>query len=128
LEFYARVERELDVTLWHPMNVLRLAASEKEWAKISAKLTEEKVRPWVGGVVDAPDGWAGAVEVNGGGRVDTRLFVEASREFFRERGIYRHGDGPEEGTKIFCEGAVGLISGRYGPSRCAKGEILTVQA
>ncbi|MBX3739817.1 MAG: FAD-binding oxidoreductase [Akkermansiaceae bacterium] len=128
LDFYARVERELGVTLWHPMTVLRLAASEKEWAKISSKLTEEKVKPWVGGVVDAPDGWVGAVEVTGGGRVDTRLFTDASRGFFRERGIYRKGDGATESTNVFCEGAAGLISGKYGPSRCAKGEILTVRA
>jgi glycine oxidase len=128
LAFYARVERELGVTLWHSLPVLRLAASEKEWAKISAKLPEEKVRPWVGGVVAAPDGWAGAVEVTGGGRVDTRLFTDASREFFRGRGIYRQGDDAGAGTKIFCEGAAGLISGKYGPSRCAKGEILTVRA
>ncbi|RYD31434.1 MAG: FAD-dependent oxidoreductase, partial [Verrucomicrobiaceae bacterium] len=51
-----------------------------------------------------------------------------SREFFRERGLYRQEDGAEAGTKVFCEGAVGLLTGKYGPSRCAKGEILTVRA
>lgn len=128
LDFYARVERELGVVLWHPMTVLRLAATEKEWMKISSKLTEDKVRPWVGKIVGPTDRWTGAVEVVGGGRVDTRLFTDASREFFRERGLYHRGTGEEPGEKIFCEGAVGLIRGAYGPHRCAKGEILTVRA
>ena len=124
LSFYAEIEKELGVRLWHPMTVLRLAGSEKEWAKISKKLDDEKVRPWVGDVVDAPEGWVGAVEVTGGGRVNTKLFVEASREFFAERVI----DGEPEGTSIFCEGAKGLLTGKYGEHRSAKGEILTIRA
>lgn len=127
LAFYAEIEAELGVKLWHPMTVLRLAGSEKEWAKISGKLEEEKVKPWVGEIVDAPAGWIRAVEVTGGGRVDTKLFVEASREFFRERGLYRKAEDGE-GPRIWCDGAVGLIAGKYGSHRCAKGEILTVKA
>lgn len=123
LAFYADVENELRVKLWHPMPVLRLAGSEKEWTKISAKLDEEKVKPWLSGVVDAPDNWCGAVELKGGGRLDTRLFVEESRKFFAERI-----DEAECGERIFCEGAAGLISGKYGAHRSAKGEILMVRA
>ena len=126
LEFYAEIEAILGVKLWHPMAVLRLAGSEKEWAKISGKLEEESVKPWVGGIREVA-GWTGAVEVTGGGRVDTKLFVDASREFFRERGIYQKGDDGD-GPRIWCDGAVGLMAGKYGPHRCAKGEILTVKA
>jgi len=128
LAFYRRVEVELGVTLWHPMTVLRLAGTEKEWAKISSKLGENKVRPWIGEVVTPPAGWAGAVGVTGGGRVDTKRFTDASREFFRGHGRYRDGDGTGKDVKIFCEGAAGLIAGKYGPHRSAKGEILTVRA
>ena len=127
LEFYAGVEGVLGKTLWYPLTVLRLAGSEKEWEKISAKLGNEAVRPWIGGSVTAPEGWIGAVEVTGGGRVDTRTFIDASREFFRKLGIYRNGsDGP--GLRIFCDGAAGLMTGKYGPHRCAKGEVLTIRA
>lgn len=124
LAFYAEIEKELGVRLWHPMTVLRLAGSEKEWAKISAKLDDEKVKPWVGDLVDPPEGWIGGVEVTGGGRVNTKLFVEASREFFSDRVI----GGEPEGISIFCEGAKGLLTGKYGEHRSAKGEILTVRA
>lgn len=127
LVFYRRIEEELGVKLWHPMTVLRLAGSEKEWAKISAKLGDGKVMPWVGAVAQPPEGWSGAVEVTGGGRLDTRLFVEASRNFFREKGMDREADDGGA-PRVFCEGAVGLMAGKYGPHRCAKGEILTVRA
>lgn len=125
LDFYAGVERELGVKLWHPMPVLRLSGSEKEWGKISAKLEEERVRPWIGGAVDAPEGWCGAVEVIGGGRVDVGLLVERSREFFMGKGCFEAGGG---GMEILCEGAAGLMTGNYGEHRSAKGEILTVRA
>jgi glycine/D-amino acid oxidase-like deaminating enzyme len=38
IAFYRSLEEEFGETLWHPLPVLRLASSEKEWAKISAKL------------------------------------------------------------------------------------------
>jgi glycine oxidase len=124
LGFYAEVEQLLGIRLWYPMPVLRLAGSEKEWRKISSKLDEPHVSPWVGVVVHAPEGWAGAVEVIGGGRLHTKLFVEASREFFAKN-VPSEGGG---GASIFCEGAKGLLAGKYGAHRSAKGEILAVRA
>lgn len=131
LNFYAKVENQIGRKLWYPFPVLRLAGTDKEWRKIISKLGSAAVAPWIKGEVATPDGWAGAVEVQGGGRLDTRAFLEGSREFFEAQGCYRSGEvsteiaGPHE---IRCEGAAGLMTTRYGPHRCAKGEILTVRA
>ena len=131
LTFYATVEERIGRKLWHSFPVLRLAGSEKEWRKIISKLELPEVAPWIKGEVAAPAGWAGAVEVSGGGRLDTRAFLEGSREFFERLGCYRFGEvsmteiQPHE---IRCDGAAGLMTGRYGPHRCAKGEILTLHA
>ena len=131
LEFYADVEERIGRKLWHPFPVLRLAGSDKEWRKIVSKLAASEVAPWVAGEVAAPAGWAGAVEVCGGGRLDTRAFLDGSRGFFQGLGCYREGgvSFAENGRDvIWCEGAAGLLAGRYGPHRCAKGEILTLRA
>ncbi len=131
LDFYARVERRIGHKLWHPFPVWRLAGSNKEWRKIVAKLDAPDVAPWVVGQVSPPEGWAGAVELRGGGRLDTRAFLDGSREFFQSLGCYQLGEvAPDEILPhvIRCEGAAGLMAGHYGPQRCAKGEILTICA
>lgn len=125
------IEGQIARKLWYPFPVLRLAETEKEWRKIVSKLDSTTVAPWIEGQVSTPVGWAGAVEVRGGGRLDTRAFLEGSREFFEERGCCR--TGAVSMTRICpyeirCEGAAGLVVGRYGPHRCAKGEILTIRA
>jgi glycine/D-amino acid oxidase-like deaminating enzyme len=124
LEFYGRVESRLGTRLWQPLPVLRLAATDKEWAKISSKLAGN---PWVTAVVEPPPGWAGAVEVRGGGRLDVRQFVDGTREFFGKLGKFEIGEFPGDGG-IRCDGAAGLMAGRCGAHRCAKGEILTLWA
>jgi glycine oxidase len=131
LEFYSGVEQQIGRRIWYSFPVLRLAESEKEWRKIRLKSTAPEVAPWVVGEVAAPAGWVGAVEVRGGGRLDTRAFMDGSRRFFEEIGSYQVGavDLAEmHGNTVCCEGASGLLEGRYGPHRCAKGEILTIQA
>jgi len=131
LEFYADVEKRIGRQVWYPLPVLRLAGSEKEWRKMVSKLNLPDVAPWVAGEVSAPDGWVGAVEVCGGGRLDTRAFMDGSRGFFEELGCYRLGEVSlaENGSDvIWCEGAAGLMAGRCGAHRCAKGEILTLRA
>lgn len=127
--FYRALESKLGVRFWHPLPVVRLAASEKEWRKILAKLENPDVAPWIAGETSAPDGWAGAVELRGGARLDTRTFLDASRDFFREHDCFSEGESPavEAGT-IACEGWTGLLTGAFGPHRCAKGEILTLEA
>ncbi len=129
LAFYADVELLIGRKVWHAYQVLRLAGSDREWAKISSKLADPAVVPWVGGELSAPDGWVGAVEVRGGGRLDTRAFLDGSREFFEKLGCYRIGENSASGPQtIWCEGAAGLMAGKFGAHRCAKGEILTVRA
>lgn len=133
MEFYAAVETKLGIRIWHPLPILRLADTPKEWDKMISKIHRPDVAPWLanGGDSLEVDGWIGALELSGGGRLDTRAFLDASREFFRGLGIYRKAELPTDGPgagRIWCEGAVGLVRERYGPHRCAKGEILTVQA
>lgn len=122
LAFYGAVEKRIGRQLWYPFPVLRLASSEKEWRKIVSKLDAPAVAPWISGEVVAPEGWSGAVEVRGGGRLDVNAFLDGSREFFGELTAGNPVDA------IRCDGAAGLLAGGCGPHRCAKGEILTVRA
>ncbi len=129
LDLFSEVEQRTGRRLWYSLPVLRLAGSDKEWRKIVSKLHAPDVAPWVVGEVPCPEGWAGAVELRGGGRLDTRAFLDASREFFESEGRYRFAEAHEfQPHEIRCEGAAGLLAGHCGPHRCAKGEILTVRA
>lgn len=131
LEFYHRVEEKISRQLWYPFPVLRLAASEKEWMKIVGKIALPELTPWVSGERPAPPPWVGAMAVKGGGRLDTRAFLDGSRDFFEARGCYQVGEislTDPSPRIIRCEGAAGLMAGTYGTHRCAKGEILTVRS
>lgn len=131
--FYQTIESKLGTRFWHPMPVLRLASTPEEWNKIVSKRELPTVTPWLAhhGEPIPIDNWVGAIELSGGGRLDTRTFLDQSREFFRREGIYqkRHVSVEEKLPRsIWCEGALGLMAGKYGPHRCAKGEILTITA
>jgi glycine/D-amino acid oxidase-like deaminating enzyme len=131
LDFYAAVETQIHAKVWHPLPVLRLADTEKEWAKMISKCALPEVIPWLanGGTPKQADGWVGAIELCGGGRLDTRRFLDGSRDFFASRGRFGYGEVPDDASRtIRCEGAAGLIAGKLGPHRCAKGEILTIRA
>jgi glycine oxidase len=133
IAFYESLERGLGERFWHPLPVVRLTSDRKERTKAEAKLNDPVVRPWLAGEVPPPPGdWSGAFELRGGGRLDVRAFLDASRKFFQERGIYRRSEvdpvEPFNGERVWCEGASGLLTGRLGTHRCAKGEILTVRA
>lgn len=131
MALYQRIEERLGRQLWYPFPVLRLAGSDKEWRKIVSKLELPEAAPWVVGEVTAPTGWVGAMELRGGGRLDTQALMEGSREFFERLGKFQLEAVPVEKIspgEIRCEGAAGLMTGRYGAHRCAKGEILTVRA
>jgi glycine/D-amino acid oxidase-like deaminating enzyme len=131
LAFYQELETLLDERFWHPLPILRLATDEKEWSKMLAKRTRPDVARWLDGGPRVADGWCGALRLTGGGRLDTRRFLDASRAFFLKHDIYRKSevshDSPPAQT-IWCDGAAGLVIGRHGPHRCAKGEILTLLA
>ena len=124
IAFYRSLEEEFGETLWHPLPLLRLASTEKEWEKISAKLDLPEVNPWMGVEHEIQTGFLGSVELVGGGWLDTKKFLQLSRDRFHELGLWAEGGS----TRIRCEGAAGLIAGSMGGHRCAKGEILTVRA
>ena len=130
LEFYTGIENRLSRRFWFPLPVLRLAGTEKEWRKMEAKLDDERVRPWISDrPITVPDGWIGAVEVIGGGRFDARAFIESSGDFFEREGKLISGEVSNGNVRtIWCDGSEGLIAGKYGSHRCAKGEILTLRA
>jgi hypothetical protein len=119
--FYARVGGLLGKTLWFPLPVWRLVG-EKEWAKVEGKL--EEARPWIVAVEEEVPGWRAAVVLKGGGRVATRECWEGTRLYFAgKKGLLQ-----DAAAMLWCEGAAGLIAGRLGGHRCAKGEILTLRA
>ena len=122
-EFYGRVAELLDTRIWHPLPVWRLVG-EAEWAKVSGKLAA--AAEWIERVEENPmPGWRAVVVLRGGGRVATREFCEETQRFFetsRREAVER------DEVEVLCEGAAGLIAGRLGKHRCAKGEILTVRA
>lgn len=133
IAFYESLERRLGERFWYPLPVVRLTTDRKDRAKAEVKLHDTAVLPWLAGEVSPPPGdWSGAFELRGGGRLDVRALLDASRKFFQERGMYRCAevDAAERfaGERIWCEGASGLLTGRLGQHRCAKGEILTVRA
>lgn len=121
-EFYERVAGLLDKRIWYPLPVWRLVG-EAEWAKVQGKL--DAAPPWIERVAENElPGWRAVVVLRGGGRVATREFCEGTQRFFAEtRREAAAGD-----LELLCEGAAGLIAGRLGKHRCAKGEILTVRA
>ena len=119
--FYTRVGEILGRRLWFPMPVWRMVGA-KEWDKIGGKLDE--AAPWIERVQEDVPGWRAAVILKGGGRVATREFCEGTVDHFAgEIAIHAGSSRP-----VLCEGAAGLIAGRLGGHRCAKGEILTVSA
>ncbi|MES2996032.1 MAG: FAD-dependent oxidoreductase [Verrucomicrobiota bacterium] len=130
--FYRECETIPGETFWHPLPILRLASTPGEWRKISSKLHDPDVLRWLSDK-QAPvvPGWEGAVVIDGGGRLDVRAFLDASRDFFIANGVYetRNCDLSSSTPRhIWCDGAAGLISGRHGPHRCAKGEMLVLDA
>jgi len=133
VKFFVDLGEAFGNPLWHPMPVMRLAGSEKEWAKISSKLDLPEVRIWLDRErkVATPEGFFDHVILRGGGWLDTRKFLELTREFFEARGVLEVGmdalNTPHP-RRILCEGAEGLMKNQLGSHRCAKGEILTVRA
>ena len=93
MEFYAEVGDRFGGNHLAPAAHPPAGGHGKEWGKMLAKTTRPDVAPWLahGGVPQIADGWVGALEVTGGGRLDTRAFLDRSREFFRDLEIYQPG-------------------------------------
>jgi glycine oxidase len=132
IAFYRELEAKIGVRLWYPHPVIRLVSDPAAWAKMQSRFDDPAISAWMVGEVAPPSGgWIGAVEVMGGGRLDVPKLLAVSRVHFIEQGLYRHEEvefDPQDQSSIWCEGASGLIVGRPGPHRCAKGEILTIRA
>jgi len=130
--FYRDIEQILGTSLWHPLPVLRLAQTGDEWRKIRHKAEQPEVARWIDeALADPPGGWTGAIVLGGGGRLDTRAFLDRSRAHFESLGLYRQDEiSPDDTNRelVRCDGAAGLLSGQLGAHRCAKGEILTLRA
>lgn len=121
VDFYRRVEDVLGRRLWFPLPVWRMVG-DKEWPKLSGKL--EGAAEWIERVDGDVPGWRAAVVLKGGGRVAVREFCEGTRDYFAAA----RREAQADGKRVLCEGAAGLMAGRLGRHRCAKGEILTVRA
>ncbi|NNC90489.1 MAG: FAD-binding oxidoreductase [Akkermansiaceae bacterium] len=134
---YRSVEMVLGEEFFHRVPVLRLFRDGGERAKFEAKRAQ--LERWIEEVVEGPIAgvnaeWGGVVW-KGGGWLDTQRFLEASKGYFREHGLYseREVDADHEAANdhitVLCQGAAGLGSGpfAYLPERRAKGEILTVR-
>ncbi|MGJ8632867.1 MAG: NAD(P)/FAD-dependent oxidoreductase [Luteolibacter sp.] len=132
IAFFKSIEQKLSVRIWHPLPILRLASSEKEWKKIQGKLNNPETKPWLKSIsLSVPENFTGAVELTGGGRIDTALFIEASAIYFQKYGIHSISEQDTSlphPRRILCEGAAGLLHDQLGTHRCAKGEIITVSA
>lgn len=133
LDFYYAVESILETQIWYPYPVIRLFFDKKDRAKFEKKAQKsDTLQSWVSKVSDQVDGALteyGAVTWKGSGRLAVKHFVEATREFFQKQGFYIIGTAPE-GITIHSKGAIGLTKQDplKLPQRCAKGEILTIQA
>lgn len=132
--FYRKVAGAITENHWHPLRLVRLADQKAEWEKIQSKLQRPDVRPWIESIQSSPPaGWIGAVTLRGAARLDTRGFLDASRDYFLQRGFFSNrvwdpATTTHSATKtVLCDGAAGILTGRTGQHRCAKGEILTIR-
>ena len=137
MSFYRNVEMVLGEQFFREVPIVRLFADDEERARLERKKGE--LEPWMGGFLDkgnrpyfAPHG---GVTWKGGGWLDTRRFLKASRRFFMEAGVFEEQEVtlaealPGGGVTVLCAGAAGLGAGAFAflPERRAKGELLTVR-
>ena len=109
-----------------PASVLASTASARWWTGGWRNSWNRKTVP------RAPPGGG---RWQGGGGLDTRRFLEASRGYFREAGLIEVQEVdlekplPDGDVTVLCAGAAGLGAGPFGflPERRAKGELLTVR-
>ncbi len=129
--FYREVEAITGGRFFHPRPIVRVMTSEKE--------REAFARPEFAGLVTAADPPPdpnvvpqpfGAVLMPTAAQLDTRLYLDCSRDHFRDRGWYDRGEytRPTAAVVILCHGYDPPTDKRYPlPFRPAKGEILTVR-
>ncbi len=136
-DFYRKVEAVLGEQFFQEIPIVRLFADADERGRFDQKRVE--LEDWVAEFLEPQDcpchAPHGGVIWKGGGRLDARRFLEASRGFFREAGLFEvreidlNAPDSDGGISVLCAGAAGLGQGPFGflPERRAKGEILTVR-
>ena len=118
VSFYRRVEQETGGDFYLPIEIERRIESEKDSRKVREKWG--LLEPWI----DQERSGDEALWIRGG-RLRTREFLDATRAFFVDYGLFSETSG-EDGRVVLCEGAEGLM--RLGlRHRSAKGQILTVR-
>lgn len=139
LQFYRKVEMVLGgETFFYPAPVLRVFGGEGDRDLFEAK--RDELEPWVAEVLDKVDGGVrgehGGVVWKQSGWLRLKRFLEASKGYFRENGLYEQRDVPEAEIQdsgrplvVLCEGAAGLGKGPFShlPEQRSKGETLTVR-
>lgn len=138
MEFYRKTEMVLGEKYFCPIPVLRLFGEARERQRFESK--KDELAPWTEEVLDTVGGGVhgefGGVVWTGGGWFRLMRFIEASKGYFREHGLYEQREvhdeelrGGKYAVTILCEGAGGLGSGVFGylPEQSAKGEVLTVR-
>ncbi|MFM2220560.1 MAG: hypothetical protein RLZZ553_308 [Verrucomicrobiota bacterium] len=133
LQFYQSCQRDLDCIFWHELEVVRLL-DRADFTKKSHKFSQGAAASWVKEILH-DSSWHDQVSVilRGGARVDVPMFLSATKDFFRARGLMIQEEIRTpfaDAITVFCEGSQGLIRGNPIPwkHRCARGEILTVYA
>lgn len=110
------------------MPILRLISTQAEKLKFESKLASPDVTSWLTGLpITTPRGFLSAIEVTGGGWIDTTNFLKSTSDFFSGN-LVKSEQIASLPNSIHCQGAETLLSLTLGPHRCAKGEILTVRA
>lgn len=131
LALYEEIGGSCGREFWHPLPMRRFIGSSREAERISRKLQEPAVARWLAEPCPSAASAGGAIELSGAGWLDVPGFLDASRDRLAAAGILLERRelalGDSDARTIWCEGWQGLIGGRYGPQRCAKGEILTLQ-
>ncbi|NIP93870.1 MAG: FAD-binding oxidoreductase [Akkermansiaceae bacterium] len=137
IRFYRSVEVVLGEQFFFEVPIVRLFANAEERVRFEKK--RDELEPWVGEVLEKSDCLIhaphGGVTWKGGGRLDTQRFLEASKGYFREAGLFEVGEvdldspDPDAEVTVLCAGAAGLGCGPFEflGERRAKGELLTVR-
>ena len=151
-ETYLALEEILSVKLYHPKKILRIFPSEDEKKEALLRLSSGQINEYIINVFDgeglpvnitAP---LGAIEIKGGGNIDSGAFISAYRKWLKnneflteekfnweevvfenERINWRSN---EPSKIIFCEGHYVQQNPLFGklPFSPAKGEILTIKS
>lgn len=148
-EFYAAASSRLGIAFFHPIEIHRWFTGEEEYRSFQARLEEDRIRRWCGGLLPPRPGLKtahGGFRMVGGGWLDVPAWLDAIRadairrdrwlpEAINEEVIENDGDHIGVGDLrarfvIFCTGIAAATHRRFFPGlpfRPAGGEVLEVR-